>query len=632
MENKIKNIVVQAIYHLYQKEIDANRVQIKNIPKEHEGDYSIITFPFAKLLGQAPQKIAEDLGNYLKEQTNLVSDYSVVKGFCNLSIGDGFWLDFLKEVLANPTYGQQAAKNETVVVEYSSPNTNKPLHLGHVRNNLLGYATAEVLKAAGYDVKKVQIINDRGVHICKSMLAWKRYGNGETPESTGMKGDHLVGKYYVRFETEFQKEYVAWQQSEAAQELVQDWSAKEKDVTKVVKKLSKKDKATDETALTAYFFNEVYKNTYFNTYSILGKEAKKMLQDWEANDPEVRQLWETMNGWVYKGFEKTYERLGVDFDKLYYESKTYLEGKKMVETELEKENSLFFKKDDGSTWIDLKDAKLDEKVILRKDGTSMYITQDLGTANLRFQDYQMDSMVYVVANEQDYHFKVLFEILDLLGHPYAKKCHHLSYGMVNLTTGKMKSREGTVVDADDLMQSIYENVKVESQNRNTLNHLPKEVRCTLWENIALGALKFHLLSVNPTKEILFDPNEVIDFQGQTGVYVVNTYVKIQSIFRNLKGDLLPLENQTLLDGEKTILRELKNLPKVVDKAAKEMNPSLVANYMYDLAKEYQKYYNQTKIITPKGKTTSLRVNISLAVAKSLKWCGTLLGIEMVDYM
>ncbi|MCP4440885.1 MAG: arginine--tRNA ligase [Aureispira sp.] len=636
IEEAIKDSVCQAIQALYDKEISQKQVQIKNIPKEQDGDYSVITFPFAKLLGKAPQQIAEELGKYLADETAMISNYNAVKGFCNLSIGDGYWLSFLSEVLQNSNYGQHPANGETVVVEYSSPNTNKPLHLGHIRNNLLGYASAEILKAAGYAVKKVQIINDRGVHICKSMLAWQKFGNGETPESSGMKGDHLVGKYYVQFEKAFQAEYKVWQESEEASLKLGEWLANEKVVARVVKQLTKKDKPSDAEALKAYFFKDVYKNKYFNEYSSIGQEAKTMLQDWEAGKKEVRDLWLTMNGWVYKGFEATYKRLGVDFDKLYYESETYLEGKNMVETELAKEESIFFKKDDGSTWIDLKDAKLDEKVVLRKDGTSMYITQDIGTANLRFQDYKMDKMVYVVGNEQDYHFKVLFEILARLGHPYAKNCHHLSYGMVNLTTGRMKSREGTVVDADDLMQSIYENVKKESEDRAMLDGLSDEAKHEIWDKVALGALKFYILKVESKKSMIFNPQQSIELQGQTGPYVQNAYVRTQAVQRKFETKdfkLVSYENYQLHDVERDILIYVHDYPNVIQTAAKNYNPADIANYIYNLAKAYHKFWNDVTILDENDLAgASFRLDMSKAVAVTLLNAAALIGIHMPDRM
>lgn len=655
IEVLIKENVCEAIETLYDKKISAQQVQIKQIPKHLDGDYSVITFPFAKLLGKKPAEIAADIAGQLVTQTSVVANAEAAgPGFCNLSIGDAYWTNFVGDVLATENYGHHPAKDETVVVEYSSPNTNKPLHLGHIRNNLLGYATAEILKAAGYNVKKVQIINDRGVHICKSMLAWQKWGNGETPASTGIKGDHLVGKYYVEFEKHFQVEYKAWQKSSVAAEKFNNWAANEKVVAKTEKILAKKkQKAIKEAEekkletpseealneqynLNKYFFKDVYKNKYFNEYSELGKAAKTMLQQWEANDAEVRTLWETMNGWVYEGFETSYKQLGVDFDKLYYESQTYLSGKQLVLDNLAAEDTIFFKKDDGSTWIDLTDAKLDEKVVLRKDGTSMYITQDLGTAALRYQDFGMDKMVYVVANEQDYHFKVLFETLHRLGHAFAKKCHHLSYGMVNLPTGKMKSREGTVVDADDLMADIITNVKEESLSREKLNDLNSEEQYKIWEAVALGALKFYILKVEPKKTMVFDPKQSIDLQGQTGPYVQNAHVRTQSVQRMVqqKGiEIVDYKEYQLSEVERDILVLVHELPSVIEKAAKNYNPADIANYLYDLAKEFHKFWGHTTILDASNPAaTSFRLDMSKAVAKALKSAGQLIGMDMPDRM
>lgn len=655
IEITIKENVCKAIETLYNKKIELEQVQIKQIPKHLEGDYSVITFPFAKLLGKKPNEIAAELATQLMAQSKVIANaMSAGPGFCNLSIGDAYWTDFVKEVLTVESYGQHAKKDETVLVEYSSPNTNKPLHLGHIRNNLLGYATAEILKAAGYDVQKVQIINDRGVHICKSMLAWQKWGNGETPESTGKKGDHLVGFYYVEFEKHFQAEYLAWQETEAGKNQLEEWLATEKNVKKAEKSLEKqKQKAikdaekneipvpTEEELsikynLRNFFYKEVYKNKYFNKYSVLGIAAKNMLQKWEANDAEVKALWNKMNGWVYEGFKKTYETLGVDFDKLYYESQTYLSGKQLVLDELASEKSIFFKKDDGSTWIDLTDAKLDEKVVLRSDGTSMYITQDLGTAALRFQDFKMDKMVYVVGNEQDYHFKVLFETLKRLGHSFADNCHHLSYGMVNLTTGRMKSREGTVVDADHLMADVIANVKAESESREKLSELGTDEKMKIWEAVALGALKFYILKVEPRKSMIFDPKQSIDLQGQTGPYIQNAHVRTQSVQRMVveKGiELVSYEDYELSEVERDILVLVHELPSTIEKAAQNYNPADIANYLYDLAKEFHKFWGNTTILDAENPAaTSFRLDMSKAVAVALKAAGKLIGMQMPDRM
>lgn len=655
IELTIKENVSKAIETLYDKKIELNQVQIKQIPKHLEGDYSVITFPFAKVLGKKPNEIAAELATQLMAQSKVIAKcYFGGTWFCNLSIGDAYWTDFVKEVLKSEAYGQHPSKNETVVVEYSSPNTNKPLHLGHIRNNLLGYATAEILKAAGYDVKKVQIINDRGIHICKSMLAWQKWGNGATPASSEMKGDHLVGFYYVEFEKHFQQEYSAWQETEVGQQHLTEWLSNEKNVKKAEKAIEKqKQKAIKEAEkndipvptekelslkynLKNYFYKEVYKNKYFNKYSVLGTAAKNMLQKWEANDAEIKNLWNTMNNWVYEGFKETYETLGVNFDKLYYESQTYLSGKQLVVDELKSENSIFFKKDDGSTWIDLTDVKLDEKVVLRSDGTSMYITQDLGTAALRFQDFGMDRMVYVVGNEQDYHFKVLFETLKRLGHSFANNCHHLSYGMVNLTTGRMKSREGTVVDADHLMADVIANVKAESESREKLTELTEAEKVKIWEAVALGALKFYILKVEPRKTMTFDPKQSIDLQGQTGPYIQNAHVRTQSVQRMVveKGiELVSYDHYQLSDVERDILVLVHELPSTIEKAAQNYNPADIANYLYDLAKEFHKFWGNTTILDAANPAaTSFRLDMSKAVAVALKAAGQLIGMQMPDRM
>ncbi len=639
IEQLIKENVVKAIQAIYNTAVEADNVQINSTPKNFEGNYSVVVFPYLKLSGKGPEDTGRAIGEYLKEHCDEVVDFNVVKGFCNLHISDVFWRRFLKSLTLDSNYGMGKPNGQTVVVEYSSPNTNKPLHLGHIRNNLLGYAAAEILKAAGYNVKKVQIINDRGIHICKSMLAWQLFGNGETPESSGIKGDHLVGKYYVLFEQKFQEEYKIWQKSEAANALLTEWLGKEKDIAKVKKELEKKQKDNPEfiindAAYAAYFFKEVYKNTYFNAYSELGIEAKTMLQKWEAGDADTVALWTMMNQWVYDGFAITYKNLGVDFDKLYFESQTYLSGKQLVEENLNSTNQIFFKKEDGSVWIDLTDVKLDEKVVLRNDGTSMYITQDMGTAQLRYQDFNMDRMVYVVGNEQEYHFKVLFEILHRLGHTYAKKCYHLSYGMVELPEGKMKSREGTVVDADDLIVELVNDVKEASEERSTLEGLPDEEKTSIWRNVALGALKFYILKVEPKKGMVFDPKQSIDLQGHTGPYIQNAYVRTQSVQRAFAQKQIVTEgvdySEYQLQGiERELLLQMQQFPASIQKAAEGYNPGEIANYLYDLGKTFHQFWNIVKILDEIDMPASaFRLDLSKAVAMVLKSAGKLLGMEM----
>ena len=639
----LKENVVKAIAALYNTHVTADSVQINATPKNFEGNYSVVVFPYLKLSGKGPEDTGSEIGAFLKEHCTEVVDFNVVKGFCNLHISDVFWRNYLKAVLDNPNFGQAAPNGQTVAVEYASPNTNKPLHLGHIRNVLLGYSTSEILKAAGFNVKKVQIVNDRGIHICKSMLAWQKWGEGKTPESSGIKGDHLVGNYYVMFETKFQEEYKAWQKTEAAAAVLNEWLSKDKEVGKAKKELEKKQKedpgfVIDDAAIAAYFFKENYKNTYFNSGSTLGAEAREMLQKWEAGDAETVSLWKTMNSWVYVGFDETYKSLGVDFDKLYYESDTYLSGKQLVEDNLHASAPIFFKKEDGSVWIDLKDVKLDEKVVLRSDGTSMYITQDMGTAQLRYQDFNMDRMIYVVGNEQEYHFKVLFEILHRLGHPYAKKCYHLSYGMVELPEGKMKSREGTVVDADDLVDELISDVRAASEERATLEGLANANKLNIWRKVALGALKFYILKVEPKKGMVFDPKQSIDLQGHTGPYIQNAYVRTQSVQRafaqkQVKTEGVDYSAYPLHDIERELLLQLQQFPATVLKAAEDYNPGDIANYLYELGKCFHQFWNIVKILDENDLPASaFRLDLSKAVAKVLSAAGGLLGMEMPERM
>jgi arginyl-tRNA synthetase len=640
------------IAELYSVQLAPQDVQIASTDPKFAGDFTVVLFPLVKQLRQKPQEIAQKVGEaLLAAAPELIAAFNVVAGYCNIVFTDASWLNYLKNS-QNAVFAPLADKHKTVVVEYASPNTNKPLHLGHVRNNLLGYATAEILKAAGYGVKKVQIVNDRGIHICKSMLTWKLFGNGETPQTRGLKGDHLVGEYYVLFEQKFQDEYKNWQSSEVAQNLFSTWlnagdtrEKTEKILLKAQQQAAKKA-GDDETIITdlvdtdfaKYYFKEVYKNTYFNQYSALGTQAKQMLNDWEDGNAEVLALWNMMNGWVYEGFEVTYKRLGVDFDKLYYESNTYLKGKALVEDNLKAENSIFYQQEDGSIWIDLSDAKLDKKAVLRGDGTSMYITQDLGTALLRFEDFDMDKMIYVVGNEQEYHFQVLFEILKRLGYKFSDACYHLSYGMVNLTTGKMKSREGTVVDADDLMQELITAVETNSAERNSLDGLTAEENAKICYEVALAALKFYILKVEPSKTMIFDPTQSIDLQGQTGPYIQNAHVRTCGVARKLAQSgfvsSADFATHTLQAQEKEVLQLLHALPTVIEKAAETYNPAELGNYLYNLARAYHRFYNDLKIIdlSQPEATTNFRIALSERVQKTLRYAGGLLGIAMPEKM
>jgi len=603
--------VAQGVKSLYDFDIPADKVTWNLTRKEFDGDYTIVVFPFTKAARKSPDAIGQELGEYIKEQIPEVTGFNVIKGFLNLELSDEFWADFLLKVAQKEDFGVHSSKGEKVLVEFSSPNTNKPLHLGHIRNILLGWSASRILEANGYEVIRVQIVNDRGIAICKSMLAWLQFGEGETPESSGTKGDHLVGKYYVLFESKFKKEYETWQQSEEGQALL-------------------KEKQKEKQSVEQFF--KAYKNTYFNEYSALGKEAKEMLLKWEANDPEVRGLWEKMNSWVYSGFDQTYEKLGVWFDKLYFESQTYLLGKESIEKGLE--DGIFYQKEDGSVWIDLEDAKLDHKLVLRSDGTSVYMTQDIGTANLRYQDYQANKIVYTVADEQNYHFQVLFEIMKRLKAPYANGLHHLSYGMVDLTTGKMKSREGTVVDADDLVAEVIEEARKGAEARSggeEMNEDQQEIN----RQIGLSALKYFILKVNPQKRMIFDPKESVDLQGNTGPYIQNAYVRIQSIVRKTGAyDLDKAKGHRVLnDQERELIQFISSYPDKVEEAANSYDPSVIAKYCYDLAKAYHRFYHDFRIITEESEETkAFWLLLGDRVAFVLKSAMDLLGIEMPDRM
>jgi len=610
----IENAVVEGVQHLYGASVPADKVTLSPTRKEFEGDYTVVVFPFTKAAKKKPEQIGEELGQYLVDHCAELVGFNVIKGFLNLVVSDAYWQNYLLDIARQDDYAQHAPNGQKVMVEFSSPNTNKPLHLGHIRNILLGWATARIHEAAGYEVIKVQVINDRGIAICKSMLAWRKYGEGETPETSGIKGDHLVGKYYVLFERKFQEEYSAWQQSATGQEM---YEARKKE---------------DEPS-TAFF--KRFKNTYFNEHSQLGQEAKDMLLAWETGDPMVIELWNTMNGWVYQGFDETYRRLGVNFDKLYYESQTYLLGKGTIQRGLEQD--IFFRKEDGSVWIDLQDVKLDQKLVLRSDGTSVYMTQDIGTAQLRYEDYSPDKMVYVVADEQNYHFQVLFETLKKLQAPYADGLHHLSYGMVDLPTGKMKSREGTVVDADDLIAEVIAEAHENSKERGTLADLPSGKQEDILRRIGLAALKFFIIKVQPRKRMTFDPKESVDMQGQTGPYVQNAFVRIRSVLRKAEKEQIDrsqARNYTSLEiVEKDLIAKVFDLPGLIREAAEQYDPSAIANYCYDLAKAYHKYYHDHSILRADSpEAVAFRLELSTAIAAALQKGMDLLGIEMPERM
>lgn len=582
--------IQQAVQQLFGFTID--RVEFQATRKDFEGDITMMVFPLVKQLKGNPAEIANKIGEYLVEHVGMVSKFNVVQGFLNIVIDDAYYIDFFQKAFpeAKFGYGTQKEGSKAVMVEYASPNTNKPLHLGHVRNVLLGYSVAKILQAAGKKVYKTQVINDRGIHICKSMLAWEKFGNGQTPESTGLKGDKLVGNFYVEFDKAYKQE---------VNHLIEQGVAEEE---------AKKQ-------------------------APLMKEAQEMLRKWEAGDEQVVALWNMMNAWVYKGFEKTYEQIGVDFDCNYYESNTYLLGKDVVEDGLAK--GIFYKKEDGSVWIDLTDEGLDEKLVLRSDGTSVYITQDIGTAIQRVKDFpDVGGMVYTVGNEQDYHFKVLFLILKKLGFDWAQHLYHLSYGMVDLPSGKMKSREGTVVDADDLMADMITTAREISEELGKLDGLSEDKKANLYHIIGLGALKYYILKVDPKKRILFDPKESVDFNGNTGPFIQYTYARIQSILRKADFDFSNVSAVAELhEKEKTLLKTIAQFPEVIQQAAKTYSPALVANYTYDLVKEYNSFYQSVSILGETDEVKKIfRVQLSDKVAQTIKNAFALLGIEVPNRM
>jgi arginyl-tRNA synthetase len=608
----IQHHLTLAVKELYGLDISDNLLPITPTRKEFQGDFTVVTFPLTKLAKKKPDIIGEQLGHILVRDLPEIDSFNVIQGFLNLSFVPSFWNAFVLSLQDNPTFGELPANGERVLVEFSSPNTNKPLHLGHIRNILIGWSVSKILKAAGFDVFNVQIINDRGIAICKSMLARKIWGAGKTPENTGIKGDFFVGSYYVLFEQKFQEEYAAWQLTPEAREVFE----------------SKKKEDQSEAA-----FFKSYKDLYFNAYSELGKQAAEMLRNWEAGEEETIATWSQMNQWVYAGFDHTYHLLGVHFDKLYYESETYLLGKDIVQAGIEK--SVFYKEADGSVWIDLTDVKLDKKVVLRKDGTSVYITQDLGTAELRYDDFKANKMIYVVADEQNYHFQVLFEIAKKLKVPYAEGLHHLSYGMVDLPTGKMKSREGTVVDADDLIAEVVLEARKNSEERGVLADLTDAERSEIIRKIGLAALKYFIIKVQPQKRMTFDPKESVDMQGQTGPYIQNAFVRIQSVLRKA-GDFDANIAENYLEfvlEEREIIQQLYQYPSVIEESAVQYDPSAIANYAYALAKNYHRFYHEHSILKADDLAVrSFRLCMSKAVGSVLNHSMNLLGIEMPDKM
>lgn len=595
LEQILTEKVQETVKNLYGIEVNAQQVQLQKTRPEFEGDITLVVFPFVKAARKAPAQVAMEIGETLKGE--LVEKYNAVQGFLNLSIAQTYWLAQLQTIADTDNYGQQTRTKEDgsqplMMVEYSSPNTNKPLHLGHVRNNLLGYSIAKIQEANGWKVVKTNIVNDRGIHICKSMLAWLKFGNGETPESSGKKGDHLIGDYYVRFDVEYKKQI----KELMAQGMDEETAKKE---------------------------------------APLIKEAQAMLLKWEQGDAEVRALWQKMNSWVYAGFDETYRQMGVGFDKIYYESNTYLEGKKEVERGLKE--GLFYRREDGSVWADLTQNGLDEKLLLRADGTSVYMTQDIGTAKLRFQDYPIDKMVYVVGNEQEYHFKVLSILLDRLGFPFGKELVHFSYGMVELPNGKMKSREGTVVDADDLMAQMIDDAREISKDKvNTLPDITADEANEIARIVGLGALKYFILKVDPRKNMLFNPEESIDFNGNTGPFIQYTYARIQSVLRKAEANHTAQDFsgvKTLNDKELALIQRLADFPAAVRQAGNDFSPAVIANYAYSLACDFNSFYHDYSILNESdADVRALRLTLSATVAKVIRSAMSLLGIEVPNRM
>ncbi len=594
IESKLAEALTKAVKALYRQQVQPGIFQIQKTRPEFEGDLTVVVFPLLRLSHKAPEATADELGQWLMEQVEEIIGYNVIKGFLNMEINDAYWLSFFKSASGEKNFGFKPPLDEPpVVIEYSSPNTNKPLHLGHVRNNLLGWAVAEILKADGKKVMKVNLVNDRGIHVCKSMLAWQKWGKGKTPEASGQKGDKLVGDFYVLFDKKYKKQIAA-----------------------LVKQGMDEKEAAKKAPLIL--------------------EAKAMLVKWEAGDKTVRKLWEEMNGWVYAGFDTTYKRMGVDFDKIYYESQTYLLGKVLVSQGLEK--GIFFKKEDGSVWCDLTDEGLDEKLLLRSDGTSVYMTQDLGTAQLRYDDYHPQKLIYVVGNEQNYHFEVLQRILKKLGKSWAEDIFHLSYGMVELPHGKMKSREGTVVDADDLMEEMYATARKTSEDLGKFDDFTTEESAQLYEMVGMGALKYFILKVDPKKTMLFNPEESIDFNGNTGSFIQYTHARIRSVLRKARAagitpEIEDITELSLEKKEKSLLRLLYDFPQTISTAAAAYSPAQMANYSYELAKEYNQFYHELSIL--KEVVTAkrdFRLLLSGFTSQVLRSAMGLLGIQLPERM
>ena len=589
IEKTIQNHITAALKAEF--DVEESNISLQPTKKDFEGSYTFVVFPYVKALRKSPVELGNAIGNYLVANSGVVSAFNVVQGFLNLSIADSAWVDLFTGIFKDKSFGQLPDKNETVMVEYSSPNTNKPLHLGHLRNNFLGFSVAQILSANGYKVVKTNLVNDRGIHICKSMIAYQKFGNGETPESSGLKGDHLVGKYYVEFDKHYKVE---------------------------IKALEEKGLSEDDAKKQAPLLIE----------------AQEMLLKWENNDPGTISLWEKMNEWVFAGFSQTYEKMGVSFDKMYRESNTYLLGKKFVEEGLK--SGVFFQKEDNSVWIDLTDEGLDQKLVLRKDGTSVYITQDLGTAELKYNDFKMSKSVYVVGNEQDYHFEVLFKTIKKLGRPYSEGLYHLSYGMVDLPSGKMKSREGTVVDADDLMQEMTDTARERTLELGKTEGFSEIEANELYDTLAMGALKYFLLKVDPKKRMLFNPEESIDFQGHTGPFIQYTHARICSILRKAHAQGIigkTSDYPVLQESEREVIYLLSQYPQILADAGRELSPALISLFAYDLAKAYNRFYNEINIFNePDKDAQQFRVAFSGVVGETIQRAMRLLGIKVPSRM
>ncbi|GAB4237766.1 MAG: arginine--tRNA ligase [Ekhidna sp.] len=593
LEPKIKEAISQAFSELYTYELPKDQISLQPTRKEFEGNYTFVVFPYVKITKRKPEDSGAQLGEWLVSNCAMIAGYNVVKGFLNLELTNQAWLSTLQDILSDSNYGKLPSNGQKVMVEFSSPNTNKPLHLGHLRNNFLGDATSRILAANGYEVKKVNLVNDRGIHICKSMLAYQKFGNGETPESAGMKGDHLIGKYYVKFDQLYKEE-----------------------VSKLVQQGMDPEEAKKEAP------------------SI--QAAQEMLKKWESGDEETVALWEKMNNWVYEGFDRTYQTMGISFDKMYKESDTYLLGKELVEEGLQK--GVFFKKEDGSVWVDLTAEGLDEKLVLRADGTSVYMTQDMGTCDLKYQDFPFDKSVFVVGNEQDYHFKVLFAIMKKLGRPYADGLYHLSYGMVDLPSGKMKSREGTVVDADDLLQEMFDTAEKHTRELGKIEGMDEAEAQQLYRMLGLGALKYFLLKVDPKKRMLFNPQESIEFQGHTGPFIQYTHARISAILRRAKTLEVPASFDVEKVGELSsrevdLIYKLSTFEQALHESAKEYSPAVIAQYVYDLAKDYNGFYQEVPIFNESNADKlSFRIALSSLTARLVNKSMGLLGIEVPERM